>query len=195
MDRTRAVRLLGLVVACALSGACATTRYTQSRVTALPPGAKGATGGAASLQLDDDLRVRIEPLDRAMRGSEVPNLGLRVAFEPRVLGYSFDPGQVVLRTVDGREWRAPGGEYRPILDGASFDVAFPAPVRPGEAAELEIGGLARGPQRLAPVRLRLARRDAVSSRLTPGAEKTLLNILAVPLVILAAPVAMMGGGY
>jgi hypothetical protein len=190
MNRSRAVRRLGLVAACALSTACATTRYTQSRVTALPPAAKGGAGAAASLVLDD-LRLSVEPLDRAPRGDGIPNLSLRVTFRPAVLGYSFDPGQVVLRTADGRESRALGrglDGYVPLGPSESFTLAFDAPVGPGDGAEVTLGGIARGRRRIDPVTLRLARREGVSRTLTRTGEK----ILTVPLVVLLAPLALAG---
>jgi len=141
-----------------LSAACATTRYTQSAVVALPPDVKGKAGSAASLEIEG-LKLRIEGLDRAPQSQAIPRLALRIVFEPRELGYWFDPGQVVVRSADGGEWRAPGGEYRPVYPKASFDLAFDATVPQGASLELVLGGLARGQQRLEPVTLRLARRS------------------------------------
>lgn len=183
-----------LVAAALLSGGCATTRYSQSHVVAPSPATPRQARAAASFALDG-LAVRVETLDRATRDDPIPDLALRVTLRPDALGYSFDPGQVVLRTADGREWRAAGGQYQPVLRGASFEVAFDAPVAPGESAELTLGGIARGRKRLEPVALRLARREGVSRALTRTGEQ----ILTVPLVILLAPLALAGaatgGGY
>jgi hypothetical protein len=143
------------------SGACATTRYTQSEIVAAPPDAKGKAASGTSLQIEG-LKVRVEPLDRAPRGQAIPSLALQVVLEPRELGYSFDPGQVVLRSPDGREWRARGGGYQPVHPKARFDLAFDAAVPEGATFELVLGGLARGQRRLEPVTLGLARRSGRS---------------------------------
>jgi hypothetical protein len=150
-------RSLALGAACVLSCACATTRYTQSRIEALPSEVKGRAGSRASIEIEG-LKIRIESLDRAPVGQALPPLALRVAFEPRELGYSFDPGQVVLRDGNGGEWRASGGEYRPLYPGAQFDLSFDAAVTLEAQADLVLGGLARGPKPLAPVTLRVGRR-------------------------------------
>ncbi len=149
-----------LVVAGVLSAACATTRYTQSTVTALPADVPGKPGSMASLEIGG-VKLRIEPLDRAPREQAIPPLALRIVFDPRELGYSFDPGQVVLRAPDGREWHASGGGYRPLYPKASVDVSFDAVVE-GATFDLVLGGLARGQKRLEPVTLRLARREGLS---------------------------------
>lgn len=154
-------RSLALVAVCVLSCACATTRYTQSRIEAVPPDVKGHAGSRASVEIGG-LKIRIESLDRAPVGQAFPQLALRVAFEPRELGYSFDPGQVVLRDGKGGEWRASGGEYRPLSPGSQFDLVFEAVVTPETGADLVLGGLARGPERLAPVTLRVGRRSGRS---------------------------------
>ena len=150
-------RSLALVAICVLSCACATTRYTQSRIEAVPLDVKGHAGSRASVEIEG-LKIRIESLDRAPVGQAFPQLALRVAFEPRELGYSFDPGQVVLRDGKGGEWRASGGEYRPLYPGAQFDLWFDAAVTLEAQADLVLGGLARGPKPLAPVTLRVGRR-------------------------------------
>jgi hypothetical protein len=149
------------VAGCVLSCACATTRYSQSRIETVPSDVKGHTGSRASVEVEG-LKIRIESLDRTPREETIPRLSLRLVFEPRELGYSFDPGQVVLRDSKGGEWRASGGEYRPLFPGAGFDLAFDVAVTPETRADLVLGGLARGPMRLAPVTLRLARREGRS---------------------------------
>jgi len=148
--------LVGLV-----SAACATTRYTQSAVVSVPTGVKGDAGWKASIQIEG-LKLRIDGLDRAPRGQAIPSLALRIVFEPRELGYSFDPGQVVLRSADGREWRANGGGYQPLSPKASVDVVFDAVVEPEVTFDLVLAGLARGQKVLEPVTLRLARRKGLS---------------------------------
>ena len=152
---------LAAVVAGLLSGACATTRYTQSGFAAGPGAGQTPPGSTAALEVEG-LRLRLATLDRAPRGKALPPLALRVAFEPRELGYSFDPGQVVLRGPDGQEWRPSGGQYVPLAPGDSFDLVFDAAVPAGATCELVIDGLARGPRPLPPVRLRLARREGRS---------------------------------
>ena len=157
----RAQRAVIAVLVGLLPAACATTRYTQSGIVALPPDVKGHPGSAASLEIEG-LKLRIETLDRAPRGQAIPSLALRIAFDPRELGYWFDPGQVVLRSADGGEWHASGGEYRPVYPKASFDLAFDATVSKEASLELVLGGIARGQKRLEPVTLRLARREGRS---------------------------------
>jgi hypothetical protein len=155
---SRARSLVVAVLAGLLPAACATTRYTQSAVVAVPAEARGKAGSNASIEVEG-LKVRIETLDRAPEKATLPRLRLRVVFDPPELGYSFDPGQVVLRSGDGGEWRAPGGEYRPVYPKASFNLAFDAAVPEEGDFELVLGGLARGEKRLEPVTLRLARRN------------------------------------
>ena len=182
---SRARRTFVAVLVGVVSAACATTRYTQSAVVAVPAGVKGDAGSKASIQIEG-LKLRIEGLDRAPRGQAIPSLALRIVFDPRELGYSFDPGQVVLRSADGREWRAQGGEYRPISPKAGFTVAFDAGI-PGDASfDLVLGGLARGPRRLEPVTLRLARRQ--------GRSYDRLYWLEAIGYALALPLAAAGGG-
>ena len=89
-----------VVAGCVLSCACATTRYTQSRIEKVPSDVKGRSGSRASVEIEG-VKVRIESLDRAPREETIPRLSLRAVFEPRELGYSFDPGQVVLRDGKG----------------------------------------------------------------------------------------------
>ena len=149
-------RSLALVAGCVLSCACATTRYTQTRVETVPSSVKGQSGSRASIEIEG-LRVRIEGLDRAPREQAIPRLALRLVFEPRELGYSFDPGQVALRDGKGGEWRPSGSGYRPLSPGAQVDLVFDVVVTPETRADLVLGGLARGQERLAPVTLRLAR--------------------------------------
>jgi len=157
MTRGRSVSSLALLAACVLSGACATSRYTQSRIEALPPDVAGRPGSAVSLEIEG-LKVGIQTLDRTPEQVPIRHLRLRFTLEPNELGYSFDPGQVVLRTADGQEFRARGGQYLPVNPKATFDLAFGVAVEPEAQVELELGGLARGTRRLEPVTLRLARR-------------------------------------
>jgi hypothetical protein len=128
---------------------------------AVPTGVEGKPGSSAAIEVEG-LRLRIEPLDRAPRDQAIPPLALRIVFDPRELGYSFDPGQVVLRSADGKEWHANGGGYQPLYPRASVDVAFDAVVEPETTFDLVLGGLARGLRRLEPVTLRLARRKGLS---------------------------------
>lgn len=154
-------KLAVLVAAGVLSSACATTRYTQSRIQTGSPERKSRAGEAVSVQIEG-LKVRVESLDRAPRGQEIPNLGLRLEFDPDALGYSFDPGQVVLRAPDGREWRAAGSGYQSLYPKARVDLVFDASVGPDGRMELVLDGLARGTRRLEPVTLQLARHSGTS---------------------------------
>jgi hypothetical protein len=150
-----------LFTACALSSGCATTRYSQSRIETAPHEGKGRRGEAVSLKIEG-LEVRVESLDRTPRGQGIPNLALRLVFDPGALGYSFDPGQVVLRGADGREWRAAGSGYQAVYPKAHVDLVFDTAVGPEGRMDLVLGGLARGTRRLEPVTLRLARHSGTS---------------------------------
>jgi len=154
-------RFVVLVVVFALSSACATTRYTQSRIETAPAEGKGRAGEAVSVEIEG-LKVRVESLDRAPRGQGIPNLALRLVFDPGALGYSFDPGQVVLRGADGQEWRAAGSGYQPLYPKAHVDLVFDTTVGPEGRMELVLDGLARGTRRFEPVTLRLARHSGTS---------------------------------
>jgi hypothetical protein len=175
---------LALLAGCVLSCACATTRYTQSRI-AVPPEAKGRAGARASVEVEG-LKVRIESLDRVPCGQEIPRLVLRFVFEPRELGYSFDPGQVVLRDAQGGEWRASGGGYRLLRPGSQVDLLFDVALGPETRSHLVLGGLARGQKRLAPVTLSLARHA--------GRSYDRLYWLEAIGTVLMAPLALAGGG-
>jgi len=161
MARSRSTGSLALVAASVLLSGCATTRYTESRIAAVPPEVKGRPGAAPSVEIGG-LKLRIETLDRAPQQEGIPRLSLRLVFAPRELGYSFDPGQVVIRTADGREWRSAGGEYRPLHPNARFDLAFDVAVTQEAPVDLVLGGLARGPKRLDPVTFRLVRQAGLS---------------------------------
>jgi hypothetical protein len=161
MVRRHVSRALVLVVAAALSTACATTHYTQSRLLTGPLEAEDRGRESVSLEIEG-VRVRVQSLDRAPRGKAIPSLRLRLVFDPRELGYSFDPGQVVLRGPDGREWLGAAGGYRPLYPKASVDLAFDVVVGPETRMELVLGGLARGEKPLEPVTLRLARHRGTS---------------------------------
>lgn len=161
MPTSRSSRSLVLVAASAVLSSCATTRYTESRIAAVPPEVKGRPGAAPSVEIEG-LKLRIETLDRAPQQEAIPRLSLRLVFEPRELGYSFDPGQVVVRTAEGGEWRSAGGEYRPLYPDARFDLAFDVAVTKEAQVDLVLGGLARGTKRLDPVTFRLARHSGRS---------------------------------
>ncbi len=158
---TRLMRPLPLLACAVLSGACATTRYTQTGIDALPPHVEGRTGSTAAVEIEG-LRLRIRTLDRSPEREAIRRLALQIEFEPRELGYSFDPGQVRVRTPDGREWRARGGRYHPLHPKATFDLHFDVSVEPETRVELVLGGLARGTKRLEPVSLGLSRQRGTS---------------------------------
>jgi hypothetical protein len=178
--RAAVAALVGL-----LPAACATTRYTQSGITALPPDGKGHPGSAASLEIEG-LKLRIETLDRAPRSEAIPPLALRIVFDPRELGYWFDPGQVVLRSADGKEWGPSGGGYQPVYRKSSFTLGFDAAVSREATLDLVLGGLARGQRHLQPVTLRLARREGRSYDRLYWLE-AIGHAVLVPLAILTYP--------
>jgi len=188
---TRFVRSLALLACCVLSGACATTRYTQSSIDALPPTVEGSTGSRAAMEIEG-LKLRIQALDRTPEQEAIPHLALRIEFEPRELGYSFDPGQVLLRTPDGQEWRARGGRYLPLTPRSAFDLRFDVAVEPGTRVELVLGGLARGTKRLEPVSFGLSRQRGTSIDRMYWLE-ALAIVTLTPLAVAAAPVAATGG--
>ena len=161
MSNARFMRPMAILAACVLSGACATSRYTESRIEAVPPEIKGRAGSRAAIEVEG-LKLAIHVLDRTPEQEAIRCLTLRITCDPHELGYSFDPGQVVLRTADGRERRATGGGYLPLYPEATFDLAFDIAVEPETGVELVLGGLARGTKRLEPVTLRLSRRSGRS---------------------------------
>jgi hypothetical protein len=163
-----------------LSAGCATTRYTQSGIVALPPDVKGHPGSAASLEVEG-LKLRIESLDRAPQSQAIPRLGLRLVFDPKEIGYAFDPEQVVLRGSDGATWRprvvGPGlfdtrswrcamgalsaaaeQRYHHLAPKSCFDLDFDVTVERDTRLVLVLDGLARGQRRIEPVTLPVARR-------------------------------------
>ena len=181
MAIARFVGSLALIAGCAVSGACATTHYTQSRIEAVPPDVEGRPGSSASIEIEG-LRLGIRLLDRTPEEQAIRRLTLRLVLEADELGYSFDPGQVVLRTADGREWRPTGGAYLPVYSKAEFDLVFGVAVEPETHAQLVLGGLARGPKRLEPVTLLLARHPGRSID-----RMYWLEAIAVPLAVLTYP--------
>ena len=201
---TRKLFRLGLVsAACVLPVACATTSYTRSAVETLPAGVKGKAGANASIEIEG-LKLRVESLDQATRQHAIPPLALRLVFDPRELGYSFDPAQVVLRAADGSTWSprvyGPGrfvtgpwtcadsaaaateARYHLLVPRSCFELTFDTTLTPDSRLELELGGLARGSKRVDPVRLPLARRRGRSIDRVYWLE------------VLLAPFALAGGG-
>ncbi len=177
-SRARRVTVAVLV---GLLPACATTRYTQSGIVALPPEVKGRPGSPASLEIEG-LKLRIEGLDRAPERAAIPPLGLRVVFEPKEIGYAFDPNQVVLRGSDGATWRphvvgpglfdtrswrcatgalpaAPEQRYHALAPKSCFDLDFDVTVEKDARLMLVLDGLARGQRRIEPLTLPVARRS------------------------------------
>jgi hypothetical protein len=155
-----------VALAGALSAGCATTRYTQSALAPVPRSAEGGAAAksrtAVSVEIER-VKLRVATLDRAPQGGAIPRLGVRVVFDTPELGYSFDPGQAVLRSADGREWRAQGGNgHRPLFPDATVDLWFDAVVEESATFELVLDGLARGTTTLDSVTLRLSRRSGRS---------------------------------
>jgi hypothetical protein len=178
------IRLVALSGACVLPAACATTSYSRSGVAAVPPGVKGKAGSNATVEIEG-LKVRLESLDYAKRQDTIPSFALRLVFDPRELGYSFDPAQVVLRDERGATWSprvygpgqfatgpwsctgagaasASAPSYHALAPGSCFELAFDVALGPEGRLELALAGLARGRKRLDPVTLPLARRSGRS---------------------------------
>jgi len=152
ISRLRAVTL-GLVAGALLAG-CATKRYAGSSVVSLPAGLQGRIGGrAASFELDG-LKVRLEAAGQEAGPADSPRVSIAIRFDPRELGYSFDPAQVVVRDPDGHTWPAQVvGGYRPLAPGSSFGLSFAVEAARESRLTLVIDGLARGARRLDPVEL------------------------------------------
>ena len=178
---SRARNIFVAVLVGLLPAACATTRYTQSGIVALPPDVKGKAGSAASLEIEG-LKLRIESLDRAPHSQAIPRLGLRLVFDPKEIGFAFDPEQVVLRGSDGATWRprvagpgvfdnrswrctmgvppaAPEQRYHSLAPKSCFDLDFDVAVEKDARLALVLDGLARGQRRIEPVTLPVARRS------------------------------------
>lgn len=178
---------LAVAAACLLPAACATTSYSRGAVAAMPAGVKGKGGESASVEIQG-LKVRIESRDYAKKGASIPPLALALVFEPRELGYSFDPSQVRLRATDGSMLRPAAYEsgYRLLAPGSSFTLSFTATLDADVRFELELAGLARGRERLDPVRLTLARRN--------GRSIDRMYWLEAVGVAIMAPMAIAAGG-
>jgi hypothetical protein len=200
----KAARLLVVSSVCLLPVACATTSYSRGGVATLPPGVKGKAGSNAVVEIER-LKLRLESLDYAKQEASIPPFTVRLVFDPRELGYSFDPRQVTLRAADGSTWKprvyGPGRfltgpwscsgagiaaqdaqGYHVLAPGSCFELAFEVPLERAARFELELGGLARGQRRLDPVRLAFARRDGRSIDRVYWLEAVL------------APLALAGGG-
>jgi hypothetical protein len=203
MPTRKLIRLVVLGAACVVPAACATTSYSRSGVTAVPPGVNGKAGSNAKVEIEG-LKVRLESLDYAKRQDTIPSFALRLVFDPRELGYSFDPAQVVLRDESGATWSprvyGPGlfatgpwsctgagavnasvPSYHGLAPGSCFELAFDVALGPEGRLELALGGLARGRKRLDPVLLPLARRSGRSIDRVYWLE------------VLLAPLALYGG--
>jgi len=204
MLRRELFRLVVVSAACVLPAACATTRYSRSGVETLPAGLKGKAGANASIEIEG-LKLRVETLDRAPKQHAIPPLALRLVFDPRELGYSFDPAQVVLRAADGAtwsphvygpgqfataSWACTGGgssagsepRYHSLAPGSCFELTFDVAVTADARLELALDGLALGSRRLDPVALKLSRRAGTSIDRVYWLE------------ILLSPLALVGGG-
>jgi hypothetical protein len=187
----RATRLLvPAVLAAVLLSACSTT---TSRVTGLAPAAGQSPRQAERavwLSLDAGLRAGLRATDTSAPGEAAPDFRLEIEFQPKALGYSFDPAQLALRDGRGGEWRPVGepGTYQPLVRGSRFTVQFERPVPDGERLELVVAGAAVGSRRLEPVSVALSRIESKSHKAAPGvvdmgkaAGKTLGTILSIML--------------
>jgi hypothetical protein len=192
--RAERVRLTLLAVVRMLP-ACATKRYDVSAIGR--PGPDGRVDGTrAKLELSG-LRVTVESTDavelpaHAATGAPAAARGLavRLCFQAEELGYSFDPGRVVLRR-DGEEFRASAAGGRAwIQPGTCTPLRFDAPVDERADQQLVLDGLARGRTAIGPVVLAVARKRVERRYLTKGG----VDALTLPFKILLFPLAMYGG--
>ncbi|HEX9188818.1 MAG TPA: hypothetical protein VGB87_17180 [Vicinamibacteria bacterium] len=150
----RAKTALVALAAALLLGGCATTYYSGARVVSLPSGHPGKVGGrSASFDLEG-LKVRLDASGEVAKKGHVPRVSLRIRFDPPEIGWSFDPGKVVVRDAEGRTWPAAAAAgYRPLVPGASFDLSFDVLAAPDSRLTLVIDGIARGARPLDPVAL------------------------------------------
>jgi len=152
ISQLRAVTL-GLVAGALLAG-CATKRYDGTSVLSLPSGLQGRVGGRSASFALDGLKVRLEAAGQEAGPARRPRVSLAIRFDPRELGYSFDPAQVVVRDPEGQTWPAQAtGGYRPLAPGSTFGLSFAVEAAPESRLTLVIDGLARGSRRLDPVAL------------------------------------------
>ena len=149
-------RSLALVAGCVLSCACATTRYTQSRIEAVPPDVKGHAGSRASVEIEG-LKIRIESLDRTPVGRGLPAPGAAARLRAARARVLVRPGPGRPAGREGGRVARERGRVPAALPGRGVRSRFDVAVTPETRADLVLGGLARGPKRLAPVTLRLAR--------------------------------------
>ena len=216
-------RVVALAVAVLLP-ACTTVTRSATRVAppSDPQGKKHSR--SVTLSLDEHLRAELRTTDAvssvvppasggpATAGATpvAPPLGLALRFRTRVLGYSFDAGQLVLRDGQGGEWKplaasagrmkygecqaswsfgdARGG-YVPLEEGSCVLVQFDRPVGTGERLDLVVAGAALGKRRLEPVSVGLVRVESTWRQANEGTT----NLLLLPFKILLFPLAMYGG--
>lgn len=200
--------------------ACSTTTRSVTGVAPMAPveRTRRAVGESIRLSLDEGLRAELRATDAAFAGEAAPALALTLAFEPKVLGYSFHAGQLVLRDGKGAEWRPtsasagwmshgacesalnagdPLGAYVPVARDSCVRVAFDHVVVAGERLELVVAGAAVGKRRLEPLTVAVARTEQTSHKPGPaatGVGRVLGKVLETALVITLAPLALAGGG-
>jgi hypothetical protein len=134
--------VLVLAAAVLATTGCATTRYTQSRIAAVPEGVDGRAGRSSTLRVRD-VALRIESLDRTPASETAPALRLRLSFDVREIGYSFDASQVLVRGPEGECWPArqlAEPRYEPLAHGSEFTLAFDVAVAADSRLELVVPG-------------------------------------------------------
>jgi hypothetical protein len=170
--------VVAVALAALLPAGCSTVALHGSRIETVPDGATGrARGQAVTLEIEG-LRLKAQPVDAVAVGRPLPPLRVRLVFEPAVIGYSFNPGDVRLRDAAGTEWKAlvagpgalewdvcrgasgpvatgPGG-FVTLWRGCCFEIQFDVATPPEGRLVLELDGLARGQRRLAPAKLQVA---------------------------------------
>jgi hypothetical protein len=222
MRSTLVSALILSLAAAALLPACTTVTRSATRVAAPsdPQGSKASR--SVRLSLDEHLRAELRTTDAvasvvprpsggpASAAPAAPPLGLALRFQTRVLGYSFDPGQLVLRDGKGGEWKPaaasagrmkygecqvaaafgePRGGYVPLAEGSCILVQFDRAVGAGDRLDLVVSGAALGKRRLEPVTVGLVRVESTWRE----ANDDVVKVLTLPLKILLLPLAMYGG--
>lgn len=152
--------------------ACSTAGYNATHIDA--PDVAGRPAKVKTSIAIEGLELELSSSDTVREGEPIPPLSLQLVFEPREIGYSFDPGQVRLRDGTGAEWQpstadrgnagsschhGSGVGYTFLGPGSCFVLSFSRRVQPGEELELQVAGLALGQRRIDPVTLRISRRS------------------------------------
>ena len=118
-------------LAAGLHGRPRAARPESRRMTPVSARRRAVPTSPIRLSLDErSARGSCARLGAAIAGEAAPALALALAFEPRVLGYSFDPGQLVLRDGKGRRVAADSAPRGPRCSHGACEALWNA----GDAA-------------------------------------------------------------